>query len=219
MNDYKGILVLHALDNSTMFLKGFEKEFSEYYFSFDSTEESILKAKNLLGDLDSKSLIVYLGHGSSSGLYVPDENHLYNKFFLDVKWGNHYFEGNDILLLSCKSNDYISKVHTPNFSLGFGNIISSKDELDIHNGKNEIKKYLGVDELNLFNRIYIEISIKVVKNLINGAINFENISKHFRFFINQEINEILLNKNNKNRVELSRLMFEFRNEIILKKNS
>lgn len=219
MNNYNGILILHAVDNSTMFLNGFKKEFSDYYFSFDSTKESILDAKNLLGDLNPKSLIIYLGHGSSSGLYEPDENHLYEKFFLDVTWGNHFFEEHDILLLSCRSNDYISKVYTPNFSLGFGNIISSVEELKIHNEKNHVKKELSKDEINLFNQIYIETSIRAVKNLINSKISFDNISKYFNFLINQEINKILLDKDNENRVELSRMLFEFRNEIILKKNS
>lgn len=219
MNDYKEILILHAVDNSTLFLKSFEKEFSDYYFSFDSTKESIFTARNLLGNLNPKSLIIFLGHGSSFGLYEPDENHLYEKFFLDVTWGNHFFEEHDILLLSCRSNDYISKVYTPNFSLGFGNIISSVEELKIHNEKNHIKKELSKDEINLFNQIYIEISIKAVKSLINSMISFDNISKYFNFLINQEINKILLDKGYENRVELSRMLFEFRNEIILKKNA
>lgn len=219
MNNYKRILVLHAVDNSTLFLKSFEKEFGGHYVSFNSTEESISEAKIILGNLEPKSLIIYLGHGSSSGLYEPDENHLYKKLFLDVIWGNHYLEEHDVLLLSCKSNEYISKIYTSNFLLGFGNIISSKEELDIHNKKNDIKKHLSVDEINLFNEIYIDISIKVIKNLINNSIAFDNISKLFSFLINQEINKILLNKRNTNRIELSRLLFEFRNEIILKKNS
>lgn len=219
MNNYNGILILHAVDNSTMFLNSFEKEFSDYYLSFDSTKESILNAKNLLGDLNPKSLIIYLGHGGSSGLYEPDENHLYEKFFLDVTWGNHFFEEHDILLLSCRSNDYISKVYTPNFSLGFGNIISSVEELKIHNEKNHVKKELSKDEINLFNQIYIETSIRAVKSLINSKISFDNIYKYYNFLINQEINKILLDKDNENRVELSRMLFEFRNEIILKKNS
>lgn len=219
MNDYKGILVLHAVDSSTLFLNSFEKEFSNYYFSFDSTKDSILKAKNLLGDLNPKSLIIYLGHGSSSNLYEPDENHLYEKIFLDVTWGNHYFEDHDILILSCKSNEYTNKIYTSNFSLGFGNIISSEEELKIHNEKNDIKKKLSVDEINLFNEIYIRISIQIVKGLINNTIRFNNIYKYFNFLINQEINKILLDKNYENRLELSRMLFELRNEIVLKKNA
>lgn len=218
MNNYKGILILHAVDNSTLFLKSFEKEFSDYYLSFDSTKESILKAKNSLGDLNPKSLIIYLGHGSSFGLYEPDENHKYEKLFLDVNWGNLYFEGHDVLLLSCRSSEYLNKIYKSNFSLGFGNIISSDEELKIYNEKNHIKKKLNIDELNLFNQIYIEISIKVIKSLIKNTISFDNIPKRFGFYINQEINKILLNKENENRVELSRILFEFRNEIVLKKN-
>lgn len=219
MNNYNGILILHAVDDSTMFLNVFKKEFSDYYLSFDSTKESILKAKNSLGDLNPKSLIIFLGHGSSFGIYEPDENHLYEKFFLDATWGNIFFEQHDIFLLSCKSSDYINKIYQSNLSLGFGNIISSKEELNIHNEKNHIKKKLSDDEINLFNEIYIKISIKVVKSLINNIISFENIPKYFNFLINQEINKILLDKEKENRVELSRMLFEFRNEIVLKKNA
>ena len=117
MNDYKGILVLHAVDDSTLFLIIFEKEFGNYYFSFDSTEKSISETKILLGNLEPKSLVVYLGHGSSSGLYEPDDKHIYEKLFLDVKLGNYYLENHDVLLLSCRSNDYLNKIHTPNCSL------------------------------------------------------------------------------------------------------
>ncbi|WP_264552595.1 hypothetical protein [Flavobacterium sp. N2038] len=219
MNDYKRILILHAVDNSTLFLKSFEEEFSDYYVPFDSTKESIFMAKKLLGNLDPKSLIIFLGHGSSFGLYEPDENHNYEKLFLDANWGNHFFEDHDVFLLSCRSSEYLDKIYQSNLSLGFGNIISSDDELKIHNNKNDIKKELSIDEINLFNDIYIKISIKVVKRLINEEISFDTIPKYFKFLINQEINKVLLNKDNMNRVELSRMLFDFRNEIILKKNS
>jgi hypothetical protein len=71
MNDYNKILILHALDKSTSFLRVYEDEFKDFYFSFDSEQESIDRTKSLLGDLEPKSLIIYLGHGSSgySGRY------------------------------------------------------------------------------------------------------------------------------------------------------
>lgn len=218
MSEYNQIIIVHAIDNSTLFLNKFKEEFSEYYFSFDSSKESISIAKARLGDLTPRSLIIYLGHGSSSGLYEPDENHLYQNFFLDVKWGNHFFEDHDVLLLSCKSNEYINRVYTSNFALGFGNIISSDEELKIHNEKNDVKKDLSIDELNQFNQIYIEVCLKVINRLINNKISFDVVPKYFSFLINKEINKILLDKGNENRVELSRLLFEFRNEIILNKN-
>ena len=218
MNEYNQIIIIHAVGNSTLFLDKFKEEFSEYYFSFNSNKESVIKAKYILGELNPKSLIIYLGHGSSFGLYVPDENHLYENLFVDVNWGNVFFEEHDIILLSCKSNEYISKIYKSNLSIGFGNIISSYDELKIYNDKNEIKKSLNVDEINLFNKIYIECSITIIRYLISNKISFIDIPKYFRFILNKEINKILLNKENENRVELSRMLFEFRNEILLKKN-
>lgn len=218
MNNYKSILILHAIDNSTLFLSKFKDELSGYYHSFSSDQTSISQAKTLIGDLEPKSLIVYLGHGSSSGLYEPDDTHNYEKYFLDANWGNHFFDEHDIFLLSCKSNDYIKKIYKSNYSIGFGNIISSKAELGFHNEKNDIKKLLSEGEISLFNGVYLDSSIKVIRSLINKKIKFQDAPKNLRFHINKEINKILLDKKNGNRVELTRMLFELRNQILLKHN-
>lgn len=218
MSSYKKVLILHAIDNSTAFLSVFKEEFKELYFPFDSCEDSINKAKGLIGDLEPKSLIIYLGHGSSLGLYEPDESHTYEKYFLDATWGNHYFDEHDIFLLSCKSKDYVKKIYKSNFSLGFGNIISSKFELDKHNEQNDVKLVLDEIDISKFNNIYINSSIMVIKKLIKDEINFFDIPKYLRFLINKEINNLLLDKNNKKRIYISKLLFNFRNEVLLKKN-
>lgn len=218
MNDYKKILILHALDNSTAFLSVFREEFKDLYFSFDSNRESINKAKGLLGELDTKSLIIYLGHGSSSGLYEPDDSHTYEKYFLNEAWGNHFFEKHDIFLLSCKSNDYLKKIYNSNSSLGFGNIISSKFELDKYNEQNDQKLLLEESDITRFNEIYVNASLNVIRKLLNNEIYFIDVPKYLRFNINKEINQFLLDKNNKSRLHMSKLMFDFRNELLFKKN-
>ena len=53
--------------------------------------------------------------------------------FLDATGGNHYLEGHDVVLLSCRSNEFIKKIHTASSLIGFGNIISSIQELEIPN--------------------------------------------------------------------------------------
>jgi hypothetical protein len=216
MNNYKGILILHAIDESTLFLNKFKKEFNSHYKSFDTKQKSIDEAKSLLGSLEPRSLIIFLGHGSSSELYEPDDTHKYEKHFLDATWGNHYFEEHDVFLLSCRSNEYLKKIHTSNYSIGFGNIISSKEQLDHDNKYKDKKKSLNKDEINIFNQIYLDISIKVLKRLLSNKITFKDLLKSFRFFLNKEINNILLNKDYQNRLELSRLLYEFRDEITFK---
>lgn len=218
MNNYERILILHALDDSTSFLERFKEELSDFYVSFTSNKESIQQAKETLGDLEEPSLIVFLGHGSSSGLFEPDDNHKYDKFFLDITWGNLYFNEHDVLLLSCNSKDLINKIHKPFHSIGFGNIISSPRELEIYNNKHKIEKTLSKEEIDIFNNIYLDSSIKVVKSIIRNEITFMDIPKRFRFYINKEIDKILLDKKNSNRIELARILFEFRNEITFRQN-
>jgi hypothetical protein len=216
MNNYYKILILHALDKSTNFLSVYKDEFKDYYFSFNSEPESINRAKILLGDLEKKSLIIYLGHGNSSGLYEPDESHAYEKYFLDAPWGNHYFDEHDIFLLSCKSNEYIKKIYKANSAVGFGNIISSKFELDHYNESGAVKIPLKKTDIDRFNEIYVNSSIKVIKKLVNNEICFFDVPKYLRFMINFEINQLLLDKQNSDRFHFSRLLFDFRNELLYK---
>lgn len=218
MNNYNKILILHALDNSTAFLSAFSEQFKDLYFSFDSTQDSINKAKGLLGNLEPKSLIIYLGHGSSSGLYEPDDSHTYEKYFLDAALGNHYFEDHDIFLLSCKSNEYTKRIYKANSSIGFGNIISSEFEINHHNENNTVKIPLQQCDIDRFNEIYVNSSIKAIKKIVNNEIYFFDVPKYLRFMINSDINQLLLDKSNCNRLHFSRLLFDFRNEFLFKKN-
>jgi hypothetical protein len=219
MNNYKRILILHALDDSTSFLSVFGEEFREFYCAFDASKESIIKAKNLLGNLESKSLVIFLGHGSSLGLYEPNCSSTHLKYFLDTSFGNHFFEEHDIFLLSCKSNEYIKKIRTSNFSIGFGNIISSKLELDLHNRNNNfVKLPLTEGDITRFNKIYVDSSLKVVRKILHNEICFFDIPKYLRFLINQEINQTLLDKDDLNRVHKARLLYMFRNEFLFRKN-
>lgn len=218
MNNYKNVLILHAFDSSTSFLDVFRKEFGDLYVSFDSDKESINKAKSLLGDLESKSLIIYLGHGSSSGLYEPDDSHTYAKYFLNTTWGNHFFDEHDIFLLSCNSNEYARKIYKCNSSIGFGNIISSRFELDLHNEKKSVKLSLDENDIMMFNNIYINSSFVVIKRLLNDEIYFSDVPKYLRFMVNKEINNFLLNKSDAKRLQMTKLLYEFRNDFMYNKN-
>lgn len=218
MKDYKQILILHSLDKSTAFLGAFKDEFPENYFFFNSDVELINQAKGKLADLDEPSLIIYLGHGSSSGLYIPSEENNYNDLFIDINWGNIYFENNDVLLLSCRSNELIKRIYKFSSAIGFGNIISSKYELDFHNENNEKKKKLNIEDIIFFNDIYVKLSMKIVDLIVQQKIEFFSAPKYYTYFLNKEINNILLDKKNAHRVEIAKLLFEFRNEILIVKN-
>lgn len=205
------------MDASTKFLEPFKDSFGVNYYGFSS--DTIYNAKAKLGDLEPKSLIVFIGHGSSRGLYEPDEQHIYEKYFLDAMWGNHYFEKHDVILLCCRSNEFIRKIDKASCLIGFGNIISSKRELDVHNKNIKIKKKLSEEEIALFNSYFVDSIIKTIKLIENGNIIFEDVSKYIAFFINKCVVNILKDRSNPNRVELARLLFEFRDEIEYQNNA
>ncbi len=211
MRNYNKILILHPLDTSTRFLEVFSHSFKDSYFAFN--KEQMADAKIKLGDLEPPCLIIYIGHGNSSSLYAPDESEQYEDKFLDVTWGNWYFQGNDVLLLSCRSNEYIERLSQKMRLIGFGNIISSPKELEQHNINSRVTKCLCENEIVRFNECYINSVIRSINHLINGDITFSEVAKYIKFYTNKEINRILKNKDNMNRVELARLLFEFRNEI------
>jgi hypothetical protein len=214
MNNYNDILIIHPVDQSTQFLSEFKNHFEEYYYCFDNQKNQINNIKIRLGNLQEKNLIIYIGHGSSSGLYEPDEEGDYNNYFLDVNWGNNYFQDQDIILLSCNSSEFIKKLHLCSNSIGFGNIMSSIKELNIHNNTATKKKILTEKDIDSFNKFYVHSIIKSVKLLIDNKIRFDQIPKYIEFYINKNINSVLKNKSIENRIEIARLLFEFRNEMI-----
>lgn len=218
MAKYNKILILHSVDHSTMFLKQFEDHFPDIYISFDSSDTSVNTAKEALGNLEDPSLIIYLGHGSSEGLYLPNENFDYSNLFLDINWGNIFFENHDIILLSCRSNELLYRIYKYNSALGFGNILSSPHEVEHHNKYNDNKKILTNYDISIFNKTYVQISIMIVKMILKDEINFDQVHKYYYYLINKEINKILLNEYLENRIEIARLLFELRNEMTFRKH-
>ena len=59
MHKYREILILHPIDNSTKFLEPFKDSFGVNYYGFNS--DTIYDVKAKLGDLEPKSLIVFIG--------------------------------------------------------------------------------------------------------------------------------------------------------------
>ena len=112
----------------------------------------------------------------------------------------------------------MKKINKASCLIGFGNIISSKRELDIHNEEIKIKKKLSEKEIDFFNSQFVNSVIKTIKLLENGKIVFKDVNKYIAFFINKCIVNVLKDKTNENRIELARLLFEFRDEIKYQNN-
>ncbi|WP_185212829.1 hypothetical protein [Sphingobacterium mizutaii] len=218
MNNYKIIKIYHAIDPTTMFLKPLE-HLGESYSPFDQDTPNyfIQDVKNF----DENSLIIFAGHGFSDGLYRPsdvrrdDENYL----MMDAIQANICFKDHDVILLACRSEQFIRKLSTFNKIIGFGNIISSQDEIVTYNSKNSEKIIMSDEDLDIFNQSYTDSFCKVISLVQSHRIDFLEIPLYINYFINKKINSILKNKGLNNRREIARQLFRFRNEMRLLKGA
>lgn len=214
------MIFIHALDETTKFLSIFKEKIDNNFLIFLPNEESEKEVSDTLQDLSNVSTILFLGHGHSTGLYTPEIDKIYpKKIFINKENGDIIFKNKNVLLLSCNSNQFISRLTTFNEIIGFGNIISSEEEIAIEADSTGIWRKLDKEDIDLFNCMYCDAVIKSLLLFKNETIMFNKIPQYIEFFINKEINNILRQKDKKNRTEVARLLFEFRNEMIYKSNN
>ena len=209
------ILIVHALDETTQFLLPFKEEFPEFYWEVKVDSSNIQDTLNKITQKSENSIIVFLGHGHSNGLYAPNNR---DNIIIDKDIANKIFTNKNVLLLSCNSNQFIEKLETYKHIIGFGDILSSMEEVRIRSEFEVNKRDIDDEDIKWFNNIYIQSIIKSLKHLLKGQIEFNEVAKYIEFYINKEINKILRNKTVINRKERARLLFEFKNDMIFKCN-
>jgi len=215
-NLYKKIALIHAFDDSTAFLKDFNKLAPDGYIKVGPETESIEAALKIVQGIEPSALIVFLGHGYSSGLYCPDVGAFGKRVMVNDVVGNKLFSNHDVVLLSCNSGEFIKHLNTYRAVIGFGNIISSLEEISSEAEYSGQFRNVEKDDIDYFNRSYVEAIMKSINLLINDKITFKTLPKWIAYFINKQVNYILRLKHKSNRMEVAKLFFEFRDEIIYK---
>jgi hypothetical protein len=209
--------IIHALDETTSFLEVFKAEFPQNYHVFLPTETSKKEILELLNHTPDNSLILFLGHGHSTGLYGPESLDFPQNIFIDSESGNILFKEKKVILLSCNSNQFVTRLNTQKEILGFGNILSSMEQLrnEVENGTRDNYGTLSQEDIDYFNAIYCTAIIKAIKETIPKSVNtLKDITKKIEFLINKELNFLL--KNKQITKEFATLLFNFRNDMVLK---
>ncbi|MHC5311052.1 hypothetical protein ACYSNM_13495 [Myroides sp. LJL116] len=211
------MILIHALDETTKFLSIFERDFKDNLLIFNANDDSEKEVLSRLQDLSNISTIVFLGHGHSSGLYTPEIEKIYpKKIFINKDNGDVILNNKNVILLSCNSNQFINSLTTFNEIIGFGNIISSEREISIEADVTGTRRNLDENDIEFFNATYCNAVIQSLLLFKKGIILFNKIPQYIEFFINKEINSILRKKDIKNSIDIARLLFEFRNEMVYK---
>lgn len=211
-SSYKSLLCLRPKDDTTSFLAPIGNLFGENCFVVDDNEDSHNAALSKLKELQPTSLVIFLGHGTSFSLYSAKSATFEQRDFI-TKDHNSSFAGHNVIFLACRSEQLISKLNGYQNIIGFGNIISSRHEI-AHDAEITGKfRELKDEDIERFNESYVHAISSTLELLFSGKIVFSQVSNYISFFINKCINKVLRDHNLKNRIELSTLLFEFRNDM------
>ena len=126
------------------------------------------------------------------------------------------FESKNIVLLSCKSSDFIRELSTYKRIIGFGDIPSSMKEIIAERETFGTQRNIDEEDIKRYNQCYTNSIIKALKLLFHKKITFSKLANYIEFFLNKEIISILEDKSKENRKDLAELLFQFRNEMVFK---
>jgi hypothetical protein len=213
MSRYQKIICIHPLDETTMFLKPIRDIFSESSIQVEHNFEAHNSVLEQLSNLSERSLILFLGHGSSQLLKGASFLDYEQEHFIDNNQAKHLFANHDVFLLSCNSSDFLKSFSSYNSSIGFGNILSSIEEVEIEQKFRDIN--VDAEDIEIFKSAFVNAIYNSLLRFNQGRIKFSELSIYIRYNVNKEINIILLNKGIVNRREIAKLLFEFRDEMTL----
>ncbi|WP_029289049.1 hypothetical protein [Pedobacter sp. R20-19] len=218
MNDnYSHIICIHPDDTSTSFLSVIGAEIDKHYSTIPANQASHAALIDTIAGYQGTALIIFLGHGSHGSLFGSCDSPSGGKaIFLTLDSTRKLFNGHDVLLVSCNSADFLNKQNSFKNAIGFGNIISSKDEA---NSEAEfitgVYRDIDTPDIDIFNECFAASVAQAIKLLVNGTILFPELYTYLLYFLNQKINKILLDKSIEKRISIAELLFETRAEMKL----
>lgn len=162
---------------------------------------------------DGVTTILFLGHGFSGGLYGGCHNPQYRTPFVSTINGIHTFESKKIILLACRSSEYIDSLEeTYHSAIGFGNIVTSQQDLKT---KSEIFRYSN--SINIFRSDLLDLFSKSLNEAIKMEYTFLQFYNGLKLRMNKYICSHSISSNVNEKIA-GELMFNLKKEMIIKGN-
>jgi len=215
---YDKILCIFPKDQTTDFLNPIPTLIEEYIgdrfelFRIDSSDESYQLALYKMQNYPEGSLILYLGHGSSTGFHCLLQSEgidVVNCIFLNAQ-NIQRIQGKSIFALSCNSSSFLSSHHKKSklFSwLGFGDLPTENENFNI---EAENKQIL----LEKYKNILIDSVIQSIIELINTR----SISKSYsilKLYLNQKMIRLAADKRDPGNKLLADIIYQTKKEVLI----
>jgi len=139
---------------------------------------------NIISQENSKT-ILFLGHGYSGGIYGGCYVAGTAQPLLRMNDGVEILKEKKIILLSCRSEEYIATIESAiTAGLGFGNIITSKSDLLTQKEK---KKFRDITAINIFRSALLDVFSKSMIEACENNYTFLELYLGLKLRINKKI--------------------------------
>lgn len=191
MNNKK-VVIIHPKDTTTDFLE----EISTYIEALNIevnilrliTKEEHLSFFETVHSFDENELIIFLGHGTSTGLSGCNTNDYEQPEFITEKQLK-VFENKNLILLSCRSNQYLKSYFKDcnlKSAIGFPNLITDFDEVPYHDDPDRLDG-ITKDDVEAFKIILVEIVKFSLEDFVNNELSVFQIFNRMKLRINRRI--------------------------------
>lgn len=211
----KQLSIIHPVDETTDFL-------CEIYDHLSSESFNLLRIATrqdhslFFENPPKEDVVLFLGHGTSTALNGAMTSAYEHKIFISETQLT-VFEGKDVILFSCRSDQYIRKFFNSSklrTAIGFPNMITDKDEIE-HYEDPERAEGLTKDDIEIFRKILVTIMAGSLKDFIEkdlSVIEFLN-----RIIIRTNVAIIKLFKNPNLNPPLGKMLLDFRKGLMMKR--
>ena len=192
------INIIISIDPSTKFLfeiiQNFERNRLKHnVIKIHPNDDSYIKSKQQISELEKSSIILFLGHGESTKLYGGESDSFEKKSIISSN-EMKIFEGQNLFVLACASADLIKGSFRSSKtlkSIGFGGLPTEMNEVE--NDRKLSEKGITQDIIDQFKTAITETVSESFIYIINqGTIDYIILKDYLCLLINKRITIVVL---------------------------
>jgi hypothetical protein len=216
MKGYSNIVIVYPEDHTIDFLEPIRKILEELF-----PKANLFRPQpDTFGSeiTDETDLVIFLGHGTPSQLYGSINKKGEKSQFLDITNGSLLFDDLSVIIFSCNSTEYLTKVKVKakiDCYLTFGDMPTDWEHIQHNrdNNSNYLKDFKD-EHLEYYKSSIVESVVEGIKNGVRTN-SIIGIPKRISFIINQKINDVILGKkwSKSQKIQMIELLDDFKQEI------
>ncbi|MGX7668874.1 hypothetical protein [Flavobacterium pedocola] len=218
MNNKK-IVIIHPKDETTDFLEEItsyllENTVVEIVILRLATKDDHLSFFETVQTFKENELILFLGHGTSTGLSGCSTNECEQQVFIAEKQLK-VFENKNLILLSCRSNQYLKSYFKDcklKSAIGFPNLITDFEEVIHHDDPSRLED-ITEDDVEAFKIALVEIVKFSLVDFVNSDLTVFQIFNRIKLRLNRKIVNLYQRNVTNDKTPLGKMLHDIANDL------